>query len=85
VAGRPEDEENRIVNCTVCGAELQATSTDLPFKVTETTIVIIKSVPVMQCVNCPEYLIEDVVLDRIDQILAATGGLAELEVVRYAA
>jgi hypothetical protein len=39
----------------------------------------------MQCVNCPEYLIEDIVLDRIDQILAVTGGLAELEVVRYAA
>ena len=41
------------MKCTVCGAELRATRTDLPFKVRETSIVILKHLPVAQCGNCP--------------------------------
>jgi len=58
---------------------------DLPFKTTENSIVILKSLPVLQCENCPEYLIEDAVLSRIDEILVGISGEAELEVIRYAA
>jgi hypothetical protein len=58
---------------------------DLPFKTTDRTIIILKSLPVLQCGNCPEYLIEDQVLDRVDAILATVDGGAELEVIRYAA
>ena len=36
---------------TVCGAELTATRTVLPFKVRETSIVILKNLPVMECGN----------------------------------
>ncbi|MEW6745104.1 MAG: YgiT-type zinc finger protein [Planctomycetota bacterium] len=73
------------MRCTVCGADLMATTTDLPFKVRETSIVIMKSLPVLQCGNCPEYLIEDSVLRRVDEILAQVNSGAELEVVRFAA
>jgi len=58
---------------------------DLPFKTTESSIVILKSLPVLQCENCPEYLIEDAVLSRIDEILVGISGEAQLEVIRYAA
>ena len=58
---------------------------DLPFKTTESSIVILKSLPVLQCGNCPECLIEDAVLSRIDEILVGISGEAELEVIRYAA
>ena len=58
---------------------------DLPFKTTESSIVILKSLPVLQCENCTEYLIEDAVLSRIDEILIGISGEAELEVIRYAA
>ena len=58
---------------------------DLPFKTTESSIVILKSLPVLQCENCTEYLIEDAVLSRIDEILVGISGEAELEVIRYAA
>jgi len=34
------------MKCRVCGATLQATTTDLPFKLTERTIVILKNLPV---------------------------------------
>lgn len=58
---------------------------DLPFKTTDHTIVILKSLPVFQCGNCTEYLIEDAVLSRVDEILATVGGAAELEIIQYAA
>lgn len=73
------------MRCTTCGAELKATRTDLPFKVHETSIVILKNLPVMQCGNCPEYLIEDAVLSRIDSILSRVDSEAEVEIIRYAA
>jgi len=73
------------MKCAVCGGELRAETTDLPFKVSETTIVILKGLPVVQCATCPEYLIEDEVLRRVDEILAKVEGGTELEIVRYAA
>ena len=73
------------MRCTVCGAELKETRADLPFKVRETSIVIVKNLPVLQCGNCPEYLIEDEVLSRVDQILDRVDSTAELEIIRYAA
>ena len=73
------------MKCTVCGAELKATITDLPFKLRETGIAIVKSLPVLECGSCPEYLIEDAVLRRVDEILAHVETGIELEIIRYAA
>jgi hypothetical protein len=36
-------------------------------------------------VKCPEYLIEDAVLRRVDDILARVDSGAKLEIIRYAA
>lgn len=73
------------MKCTVCGAELKAVRTDLPFKVAERSIVILKDLPVAQCGGCPEYLIEDDVLRQVDEILARVDATTELEIVHYAA
>ena len=73
------------MKCAVCGGELRTATTDLPFKVNDATIVIVKGLPVLQCATCPEYLIEDDVLRRVDEILAKVEGGTELEIVRYAA
>ncbi|MBI1815142.1 MAG: YgiT-type zinc finger protein [Deltaproteobacteria bacterium] len=73
------------MKCTVCGARMTRVVSDLPFKTTDRAIVILRSLPVLQCGNCTEYLIEDAVLSRVDEILATVGGAAELEVIRYAA
>ena len=73
------------MKCALCGTEIRATMTDLPFKVSDTTIVILKGLPVVQCPRCPEYLIEDEVLRRVDEILARVEGGTELEIDRYAA
>ncbi len=73
------------MKCTVCGGELKTAATGLPFKISDTSIVILKGLPVVQCSGCPEYLIEDEVLRRVDEILAKVEGRTELEIVRYAA
>jgi YgiT-type zinc finger domain-containing protein len=64
---------------------MRPTISDLPFKITEQRIVILKALPVLQCGNCGEYLIEDAVQSRVDEILATADETAELEVIRYAA
>ncbi len=58
--------------------------TDLPFKVRETTIVIVKALPVLQCQGCGEYLLEDSVMQRVDEILERADVRAELEIIGYA-
>jgi len=73
------------MKCTVCGAPMRATRSDLPFKTADQTIVILKDLPVIQCENCAQYLFEDAVLARVDEILAAIDATAELEIIRYAA
>lgn len=73
------------MKCTVCGTRMRNKRTDLPFKTSERTILILKGLPVFQCENCGEYLIEDAVMSRVDAIIATIGAEAELEIVRYAA
>ena len=73
------------MTCEVCGNRLRPQHGDLPFKVSERTIVIIKSLPVLQCENCANYLLEDVVVGRVEIILASVDKAAELEIIRYAA
>ena len=73
------------MRCTVCGADLRPTRTDLPFKVSDKAIVILKGLPVLQCAKCPEYLIEEPILRRVDEMLARLPGETELEIIRYAA
>lgn len=73
------------MRCHLCGSELKAMKTDLPFKITQNTIVVVKGLPVLQCESCTEYLLEDPVMERIEEILAKVDAAAELEVVKYAA
>jgi len=59
--------------------------TDLPFKVSTKTIVILKELPVLQCERCSEFLIEDPVFERVDMMIANVGEDAELKVLKFAA
>ncbi len=73
------------MKCGVCGSNLTSLITDLPFKVSETTIVIVKGLPIFQCDNCSQFLLGDSVIDRVEKILAKVDTAAELEVISYAA
>jgi len=73
------------MKCSMCGSVLKPTVTDPPFKIRETTTVIVRGLPVLQCPSCSEYQIEDQVFARVETLLADVAATAELEVIRYAA
>ncbi len=77
------DKENKMI-CHICGGELEKIVTDLPFKINGDSIVIVKRLPVLQCVNCSEYVIEDEVMRKVDGILNRIDVTAKLEVLNYA-
>lgn len=73
------------MKCHVCGDEMISIVTNLPFKISDTSIVILKDIPVFQCNSCSEYLLQDNVLAQVDKILLNANSYAELEVIKYAA
>ena len=73
------------MKCHVCGGSLQPLTTDIPFKVCDKTIVILKGLPVLQCDNCHEYNMDDAVVRRVEEILEQVNHSAELEIISYAA
>ena len=73
------------MKCLVCGAPLRSITTDLPLKVSDHTIVVVKKLPVLQCDGCIEYLIEDAVIAKVDELLGRVDRSTELEVVPFAA
>ena len=79
-----ENEESEM-KCHVCGSKLKPITTDLPFKVSERTIVILKQLPVAQCERCSEYSIEDPVFARVEALLSKANTSAELEIIPFAA
>ena len=72
------------MTCHLCRGQMKKVVTDLPFKISETSIIIIKDLPVLQCVDCREYLIEDLVMEKVDKILDKADKTAELEFVSFA-
>jgi YgiT-type zinc finger domain-containing protein len=71
--------------CTTCGGDLQERVTDLPFKLGDRTIVIIKEVPVFQCPDCHAYLLDDPVMAHVERLLDSANQSIELAILRYAA
>lgn len=69
----------------VCGGQLEARITDLPFKIGDSSIVILRSLPAFQCRQCSETELEHATMSRVEQLLATVDVSAELEVIRYAA
>lgn len=72
------------MNCHNCGGKLEKINTDLPFKIRHSSIIIFKKLPVLQCENCNEYLIEDTVMEKIDSIFDKLDTKTELEILNYA-
>ena len=72
------------MKCHICGGRLEKINTDLPFKIRQSSIIIFKKLPVLQCENCNEYLIEDPVMEKIDRALDKINSTTELEILNYA-
>ena len=64
---------------------MESRITDLPFKIGDSSIVILRSLSVLQCRQCGETELEHATMSRVDHLLASVDASAELEVIRYAA
>ncbi|MBI5345449.1 MAG: type II toxin-antitoxin system MqsA family antitoxin [Deltaproteobacteria bacterium] len=73
------------MKCRTCGSGMVKIETDLPFKIGNSSIVIVKDLPVLQCSRCGEYVIDDIVMKRVDEMLAHVDRTAELEIISFAA
>ncbi|MDP3148380.1 MAG: YgiT-type zinc finger protein [Ignavibacteria bacterium] len=73
------------MRCYNCGENLEKIFSDMPFKVSNESVVIIKRLPVLQCPNCQEYLLEDIVMKKVEEKLSKVSVTAELEILKYVA
>ena len=73
------------MKCRVCGGLMEHRMTDVPFKIGDSSILVLKALPVLQCRQCGEIEMEDNTMRRVDQVLAGVDTSSELEVVRFAA
>lgn len=71
--------------CRVCGGLLEHRVRDLPFKIGDSSIVILKALPVLPCRQCGETGLEHETMLRVDQVLGGVDPSSELEVIRFAA
>ena len=69
----------------ICGDDMKPTISDLPFRLGPSTIVVLKQLPVLECVNCVETSIEDQVMKKVENLLKLTDEATELAVIPYAA
>jgi YgiT-type zinc finger domain-containing protein len=61
------------MRCRVCGGSQERRVTDLPFKVGDVTIVIVRSLPVLQCGQCGDTELEHATMLRVNEVLAGVG------------
>jgi len=73
------------MNCRICGGLLESRVTDLPFKIGDRSIVILRSLPVLQCRQCGETELEQPTMRRVEEVLESVDESSELEVIRFAA
>jgi YgiT-type zinc finger domain-containing protein len=64
---------------------MEARVTDLPFKIGDTSIVIVRALPVLQCRQCGETELESVAMAQVDHLVSTVDRCAELKIVRYTA
>lgn len=73
------------MKCHLCGGRMDSIHTDLPFKLDQHRIVIVKDLPVEQCRSCGEFLIHDPIMENLDRLIDSVDSRIELEVRRFAA
>lgn len=72
------------MKCRVCEGTQQPSKTDLPFKTIDRSIIILKSLPVLQCKQCGECSMDDPTFRRMEEILSRIDSAAELTIVPFA-
>ena len=78
-----ENPEDAGMKCHVCGGRLKPSVSDFPFRLSPTTIVVIKRLPTLECADCAELSIEDPIMEKVESLLEQTDESTELAVITY--
>ena len=73
------------MKCGLCGGHMESVRTDLPFKLEDHRIIVVKDIPVEQCTSCGEYELSDTVMEHLEMLFNSMDESSELEVRRFAA
>src|SRR5207249_2749016 len=73
------NKEGPKMGCRVCGGLLERRVTDLPFKIGDSSIVILKALPVLQCRQCGDTEVEHETMLRVEQVLGGVDTSSELK------
>ncbi len=73
------------MKCHVCGTLMTHVVTDLPFRVDRSVMIILRELPLIECRKCSAYALQDVVMERVHEMVQSLTSPAHLDVIRYAA
>jgi len=59
--------------------------TDLPFRVNRSVMIILRDLPLMQCIECGAYAFEERIMERVHEIVQRLKSPSHLDAVLYAA
>ena len=73
------------MKCRLCGGRMERIITDLPFKIEDHRIIVVKDTPAEQCTSCGEFELSDSVMEQLETLFDCMDEYSELEVRRFAA
>jgi len=71
------------MKCRSCAGLLEPRVTDLPFKIGDNSLAILRSLPVLECRECGCTELEPATKARVDRILAEVDESAGVAIIRY--
>jgi YgiT-type zinc finger domain-containing protein len=73
------------MKCHVCGTQMKPVVADLPFRVDRSVMIILRELPLLECGGCSAYALQDIVIERVHEMIQSLTSPAHLDVIRYAA
>jgi YgiT-type zinc finger domain-containing protein len=73
------------MKCHVCGTPMKPVVTDLPFRIDRLVVIILRELPLLECGKCSAYALEEMVMERVHEIVQSLASPCHLDGVRYAA
>lgn len=71
------------MNCHVCGTSMTRIVSDLPFRVNRSVMIILRDLPLMQCIECGAYAFEERVMERVHEMVERLQSPSHLDAVLY--
>lgn len=72
------------MKCHVCGTSMTRVVSELPFRVNQSVMIILRDLPLLECTECGAYAFEEKVMERVHEIVERLHCPSHLDAVLYA-